>query len=673
MIVKNVAKLKTLITIVIVFLLITGVSNIQDVNGKITADDPVSWTPSIPNVGEEVTIFYDPSATNAVLTPSAENVSLVWGMYVRGNQLLTNKPFGAVPPSPEMWPEETEVLAPYRFAKSPMTKDETSGLWSISILLNDKPDYLTCYFEDAIGNQDKNNNAYWLVNSQLLEDRISVLSPTFAEPLILVKSSGVVAKVNASITASNWQLTLSGVGNPIEPPITSVFNSGVWEISFTAPSGIGLYDMNFSALLDGNIQFDWEPNSLKVIETFKSSYTFAVFGDPQFHRDGSAGYAYRSQQTGIGNFTKILQEVNIVNPEFILVVGDLTEWTDEIALSNFKKWCNLYLDDIPVISIMGNHGDFEGTASLGIWEWGSGRGMWNNVIGPSTGIFRYGTHAFVRGDSSDRQYDVGTGIESYNFVMDSLDEISSAEMKFLMLHHPLVTYGESDPEPILSSTESDAIVSKLQSIDADAYFHGHYHANLYTELGNLLHIGTTETGGDQPGYRLVEVENNAITKYKYDIPNPTDANYGSLAHAPSNPIENVSLIYSDANDGSLTSLSATINNTLAHNLSEAHVRFQMVSGVYESDIGEIESQFTEGAITHVDVRVKIESNSSQIVTVTKIGELPTTTTEVPTTTTTTELIETTTTTTSEGSSGYLLLEFLLLIPVFFIYRRSKRS
>ncbi len=670
-------KLIKILSLSLALFLMAGLVNIQSIAGKINADDPVSWNPLIPNVGEEVTISYDPSATNAVLTPSAENVSLVWGMYLRGNQLLKNKPFGAVPPSPEMWPEDTEVLAPYRFAKSPMTKDESSGIWSISIVLNDRPDYLACYFEDGIGNQDKNDNNYWLVNSQLLEDRVTVLSPTFAEPQILLQSSAVVVLVNASDTASNWHVTLSGVGNPKEPTVNSLFSSELWEISFTAPSAIGLYDMNISALIDGNTQFDWEPNSLKIVEEFKSSYRFAVFGDPQFHRDGSAGHEYRSLETGIGNFTSILQEVNIVNPEFILVVGDLTEWTDEIALLNFRKWCDLYLDDTPVVSIMGNHDDWEGTASLGIWEWGSGRGMWNNIIGPSAGIFWYGTHAFVRGDSSDRQFDVEDGIDAYNFVMDSLDEINSADMKYLMLHHPLVTYGEPDPEPILSATESDAIVNKLQTIGADAFFHGHYHANVYTEVGDLPHIGTTEAVGDFPGYRLIEVENNNITKYLYDISNPPDlayveANYGSMHYAPSNPINNVSLTYSDANDGTLTSLSASVNNTLAHNLPEAHIHFKMNSGVYDTDTGVIESQTTRGGITTVDVIMTVAANSTRSVTISKIGELPTSTTDVLPTTTTTTMPETTTTTTT-ASSGYLLFEFLLLIPIFFIYRRSKRN
>ncbi len=676
----NVNKIKTLIIIGLILLLLTGSSNTQGISGGTSADDPVSWTPSIPNVGEEVTIFYDPSATNAVLTPSAENISLMWGMYLRGNQLLTNKPFGAVPPSPEMWPEDTEVVAPYRFAKSPMSKNGSSGIWSLSIILNDKPDYLACYFVDGVGNQDKNNNNYWLINSQLLEDRVTVLSPTFAEPQILLQSSQVTVKVNASESASNWHISLSGVGNSIEPVISSIFSTELWEITFNLPAAIGLYDMNVSALIDGNTQFDWEPNAIKVVEEFKSSYRFVVFADPQFHRDGSAGHDFRSQKTGIGNFTHVLEEVNIVNPEFILVAGDLTEWTDEIALSNFKRWCNLYLDDIPVVSVMGNHGDWEGTASLGIWEWGSGRGMWNNIIGPSSGIFRYGTHAFVRGDSSDRQFDVGAGINAYNFVMNSLDEISSADMKFLMLHHPLVTYGEPDPEPILSSTESTAIVNKLQTIGADAFFHGHYHANVYTELGDFLHIGTTETVGDFPGYRLIEVENDNITKYLYDTPNPPDldyvqTNYGAMYYAPSNPINNVSLAYSDVNDGSLTSLSATINNTLAHSLSEAHVRFHMVSGVYDSDVGEIENQFTEGSTTFVDVRVSVGTNTTQSVTITKVGELPTTTTDTPeptttTTTTTTDTPEPTTTTTS-SSTSYVFLELLVLIPVVLMFRRSK--
>ena len=44
-----------------------------------------------------------------------------------------------------------------------------------------------------------------------------------------------VAIVNASETATNWHLTLTGVGNPIVPPISTVYTGGLWEITFTAP------------------------------------------------------------------------------------------------------------------------------------------------------------------------------------------------------------------------------------------------------------------------------------------------------------------------------------------------------------------------------------------------------------------------------------------------------
>ncbi len=644
------------------------------------AENPVEWTPESPDVGDIITITYDPSATSASIDSSASQVYMIWGMYVRGNQNLTGRSFGVVPPSMEMWPTDTVLydITSDRFVKSPMSN--IGGVWSISIELNDRPDYLVLYFEDNDAVRDNNDGNYWLVDSKLKLERLSMVSPTFAEPLIKLNGSEVTVKVDAPIVATNWQIVLENIEFQYNPSLSAVHNTedDIWEITFSTPSLIGLYDMNVSATVNGNLRYDWEPNSIKLIEEFKSEYKFVILGDPQIHRDGSAGYAYRNEKTGIGNFTDVLLELNLLNPEFILIVGDLTEWTDEIALLNFRKWCNLYLENAPVVLIMGNHGDFEGTASTGNHEWGSGKGTWLNIIGPASGIFYYGNHAVVRGDSHSLSFndEKDDGIANYEFVMEALDDVASNDMKFLMLHHPLSTYGKPSEEVIQGDAERNSIISKLQSIGATAHFHGHLHADKYDQTGSLHHIGTTEAVGDNPGFRVVNIADNIMINFSYVPVNST------VYYAPSTPIGGLKAYFQTVNDGSQSSQTAAVHNCFNQHFNGAHLRFYMQDGpAYQYSGGILYNSFVQDGVRVVDLIYDIKANSTQILSVHTgtpieftdvIPTCPPITVAPPPTT---PPPVTTTTTTASTTSGFLLIELIMLfatIPVIQISRNRKR-
>jgi hypothetical protein len=576
-----------------------------------------------------------------------------------------------------MWPAGTEVdkAKSYIYVKTPMI--DSAGKWTVSIVLNDKPDYLLLFFEDEAGTRDNNYGNYWFINSLLKAERISVKNPTFAQPLISMNASTINMEIKAPATATNWYLALDGVGDTIEPTVDPAYSAAndIWTLTFTAPSQIGLYDVNISASINGHERYDWEPNSLKLVDEIKSQYKFVVIADPQFHRDGSAGYAYRNEETGLGNFTDVLKELNILNPEFILCVGDLTEWTDEVALLNYRKWCDLYLDNIPIISLIGNHGDFEGTASTGVYEWGSGQGIWENIIGPTSGIFYYGTHAFIRGDSHSRGFNDAKddGIINYNFVMSALDQVASADMKFLMLHHPLAKYGNPSEEVIQSDTERNAIISKLQDIGATAHFHGHLHADKYDKTGSVHQIGTTEAVGDNPGYRVVNIANNEMMNFSYVSTNAT------AYYAPSNPIGGLKTYYQLPNDGTQAAQAVIVQNCFSQSYKDAHMRFYLKNGpIYEVTGAKVHKSFVQNGIRVFDVlydigketfkTIYVSSNETEItLTLTAPACLPITVPPPPIIPKTT-----TTTTTVSPTIGFLLLELLIIIGAVPLVRKRGR-
>ncbi len=609
------SRKKISIIILVILFPLTYFNINSTVRAEPFANGRVNWTPDVPGVGDTVTITYNTSASDAVLSPNSTQIFLIWGMYVPDNQLFSGKTYGAVAPSMGMWPVNSTLspfnVVSYTAAKSPMINNTAVGLWEVSFILNDKPDYLVFYFIDQSSTKDDNNKNYWFIDTKLKTARIRVISPTMNIPKVTLPDSEVIVKVNASSTATSWAINLGGVGESLSPSVTPTFNAdsdNLWKLVFSTPANLGLYDMKVSASIGGSTSTHTEINSLKIVKAIKTSYTFVVLADPQYHRDGSAGYKYRNEKTGIGNFTDLLKEINLINPEFILNLGDLTEWTDEVALLTYPKWLDLYLDNTPMVSIIGNHGDWEATATTPTaWEWGSGKGVWLEIIGPTHGTFWYGGHAFVLGDSSSRNYD--TLPEEMTYLQNALQAVkSTATMKTLSMHHPLNDYGVTGEETIQGSSEVSQIKSWIKSAGLEAYFHGHTHQNKYDEEQGTKHIGTTEAVGDNPGYRLVTVENNEITKLSYG---PAAV---SSYSAPSWPINKIRTTYLGSNDGTETSTTAYFWNGLNHSLTDAHLRFKMdPNNDYEATGGEVVNSFIDNGLRVVDVNLDVNAETNHSV------------------------------------------------------------
>jgi hypothetical protein len=476
-------------------------------------------------------------------------------------------------------------------------------------------------------------------------------------PSIILPGTEIKVEVEASEDATNWEIVLIGAGTTktISPTTTYSTESEIWELVFTGPQAMGLYDLDVSATIDSTPTGHTELRSIKVVSEYKDEYKFVILGDPQFHRDGSAGYDYRNEKTGLGNFTDLLQELNIINPEFILIMGDLTEWTDEVALLKYQEWMKLYLDRVPFVSIMGNHGDWEATATTPTaWEWGSGKGVWTEIIGPTHGTFWYGDHAFILGDSSSRNYD--SLPEEMDYLQEAMKAVkSTAGMKALLLHHPLTNYGD-DAEMIQGDTERGQILTWLTQNSFEAHLHGHFHLDKYDEINGIHHIGTTEAVGDRPGYRIVTVKNDNFEKFSYGPPDATTYSASSW------PINHLNVSYSGLNDGTETTASATVNNGLNHSLTDAHVRFKLdPTNEYAADGGVVTNSYIENGVRIVDVDLNVSAKSSH--TVSLEIHIPTTTTN-----------DTSSTTTTDGGTptpGFLISFLFPAIIALVVYRKRK--
>ncbi|MHA1332051.1 MAG: metallophosphoesterase family protein [Candidatus Hodarchaeales archaeon] len=668
-----------LLVILLLFTLLASPFGSYKLDSVKGAAGTCTWSPSEAEPGTTITITYDASGGPLAGT---SDVELVWYMDVFPNK------FG-VPPSQDMWPENSTLLAPIapRDVVSPMINTGTDQ-WQIEIPLNRVFDTLVVSFRSGT-TYDRNDNNYWRIDSAIKDERIEPFSPSFISPLFAIPGNTVHFYVNASTSATSWQVQITDkLESPLNLNPTASYddNLKLWDLTVTIPDNLQytLYDLKYSATINGHSRYREEPNSLSIIENFKTNYTFVIFSDPQHFRDGSYSED-RNLQSGEGNVSLIAQEIDLINPDFVLLLGDLVEWTDEIAYANAKKWYTKYLD-VPMFIIPGNHDGFLGTGSN--YEYGSGIGVYQRYFGQRHFKFSYGTHYFVGGYSADREMNPDTITNprakriaqiEWDFIQDSLNNApEGTTTKFFMMHHPLSpNYATSDESVDLR----DDILNLLSTNNFNYYLHGHMHQDKYDVYNGITHIGTNNAVGvpsgefdNYVGFRIVEMNGNNMTRFSYG---PIDAaNY----YAASNPPHMINVTFDHLNDGSVSNNTAYLYNGYNHSITSAKVRFALslppTGKTYESNGSDI-AKYVQNSVFYLDSLVDIDAQTNVTIIIKEVDApitTTTTTTETPASTTTT----TTPTTTSEvpteptGSPGLEVFLVLVTFVALISFRKRKR-
>ncbi|MHA2253539.1 MAG: metallophosphoesterase family protein, partial [Candidatus Kariarchaeaceae archaeon] len=650
-----------------------GINSAIKISVAHVAANGCTWTPSDPAVGDLIEIVYDPSI--GTIDASVEAIDMHWYMVVKGGK------FPKTVPSQSMWPEGTTAGTNEQInwggpdqAITPMVR-QTDGSWKVNFTLSDVPDELVIWFKSG-STKDDNSGGNWIIESPLKTARIFPVSPAFNNPVFATPGGSAELIVNASDSATDWAVYATGKSDtpiPLSPSASYDATKGQWKISVSIPSTmtLGLYDLQFDATINEGTSTKIEYHSLSVINETKDDYWFIVISDPQHFRDGSYSGG-KDDLTGDGNVTEVFEMLNLLDPEFIIMTGDVTEWTDEVAMQNQKKWILEYLQ-VPIFILPGNHDEFEKTGSTGNHEYGSGKGVFQRIYGPMHWTFMYGDHYFASGFSDDQHIQNVLGEEAW--IKDVITNTpSSASMKTFTTHHPLDGryYGTTEEIDIASDIKSWLNTGKF-----DYYLHGHMHGDYYSELSGTTHIGTdncvgsVNTSSEIPGYatgiRLIHVQDDEFTKFSYDTPD------SSAYTAESNPLYDitgtipmVSVSFSQDNDGSSTSNTATFSYKYNHTYEGARVRFAMKpsSKCYQVTGGDIKAEYLFENTYYIDVKFDVLAASSTTISVNEI-ECPT---ETPANTSTD-----TTDTDDGGAPGFELIIAFNTVVAIAIIRRKRQN
>lgn len=530
-----------------------------------------------------------------------------------------------------------------------------------------------------------------------------IIYPLFATPAIKQKGQTLTVKVDSKgAVAGGWNVKLkqtnhSALTTEYNLPVQKAVESDsywkksdtIYDVTVQIPDSVPekLYDLEISFTGNGKRVTDEQPHSVKVVDQYKKDFTFLHLtdthvgsprnlGDPE---DPSGVDPAIAKEAGMWDpdeskrwlyLQKAIKEVNLSNPDFVVVTGDLMYGQmnpQEYIYEYEETYRVLQKLNVPVYIVPGNHDYYAQDATLA-----DGAKYWEQYFGPQYFSFDYGPYAHYIGYNSfdwhkfDRS---GTGTvsvptwggqireEQLNWIKEDLAANAKTsnpdQIKGLFSHHnPLwrdrEIWPQSDPEVQKYWEQYDAkhnprslttlmlgeklgikydqqwhgenaqeLTDVMKQYNVDLSLHGHTHIDDVTEKDGILYTTTTAielTGKPWVGFRNFKMKNGEVTSYKYDdqghsIPvyQNGDTKSGVMSFDTS---------YTVPNDGQASSQEATVTNRLEKPITVT-VPFYMAAGTYQVSTGTVKQNYSDGEKQYLEVELTVPANSEATIEIVK--------------------------------------------------------
>ena len=352
------------------------------------------------------------------------------------------------------------------------------------------------------------------------EDTLTFIQyPLINIPEIALPGDTLIIKYNLNISESvkdiyleegsaKYQLSFSATGTD---QVT-----GLMTLEAFIPDSIlySIYDLIFISSSD---QIDISENSVYIIPEYKDNYTFVHVTDthlPSHKFWGDDGV--ETDSTELEDFREVIDDINIINPAFVLHTGDLVndgelEHLGVPAISRAKRL--LHELNVPLYLVTGNH-------DLGGWDYtpgpaGTARKTWWKFFG-----WKYLDHSDGRAPiTQDYSFKYGKdlyiGLEAYQLYgnyddwrIDIYGSTSFTDDQLSWLDQTLDNNSDADLKVLFYHKDFDYDLN-LSGLGVDAAFWGHVHSN--NEDSTLPYdISTGSTCDGKRWYRIVKVENGEI-------------------------------------------------------------------------------------------------------------------------------------------------------------------
>lgn len=450
---------------------------------------------------------------------------------------------------------------------------------------------------------------------------LKITYPLFSTPAIVKQGSNLTITLNsASALSQPLEATLKNKFTVIElgkANVNVLEDKKTYTLAFKIPADTPeeLYDLEILPLKIS------QPHSVKVIKEFKNNFSFIQITDVHI---GFAGNFYGKPGMPYNNeiFKKVIEEVNLLNPEFVVITGDLLMSAEDFGriLMHFKEphmattdekikglFDNEYnqlisllnLFEVPVFIIPGNH-DLVGIYDTPALQY------WNKYFGPRYFSFNYSDNLFVGVDNSNMMeattfvypefkndpYFAQIDKEQVDFLNKVFAENSSSKLKILFCHVPTNKL-ENNLKKIIKDNKVNMVLS------------GHYHRD--NVLGKETVWVETKSVLDFGGYRLINIKDNQVISFNYD-----DTKSESLS------AYKLLIKFLKPNNGTSAENSLTITNNLKQNFYNVLIKFIMPTKYnYVVDKGKIIQTISTNKNKIIYLSVDIKANSKTTVNIIK--------------------------------------------------------
>lgn len=421
----------------------------------------------------------------------------------------------------------------------------------------------------------------------------------------------------ADPATTGWSATLEY--EALDVPLvvdTAVYDASTtwWTLSATVPEVplLELYDLRVTA--DGGLD-DTSRDAVRVIAEYRDDFYFVHITDTHIP---TYLYYYQSgadtDSTTSEGLRVITQDVNLINPEFVLLTGDfihegeLEDFLDKRYYSRSQMHLGEF--EVPVYLTAGNHDvggwndtpPSDGTARRDWWRFYG----WQRLDSPPAGApwytqnysFDYGPVHFIGLEAYDN-YD------SWRYATYGAESFTSGQMTWLS--QDLATAG-AQYNVLFHHYDFDNELN-LSSLGVDMALWGHIHRD--TDDNNAPYdISTDNASGTNRPFRLVRFFSG-----EFD-PRPTlDAYDGAeLYHT-----------YSPANDGTHDLVTVQIHNSYAERFQFGLVKVNMPSAAAYVVTGGVLAQVDDTgptAVCYVDVDIPADDTATVIVEVDEAADAP---------------------------------------------------
>lgn len=376
------------------------------------------------------------------------------------------------------------------------------------------------------------------------DEEIDIIYPRSSIPAILTPTQSLIIQFQ-SIAFEQLIVTISTSYDPLKDilslPIESIINEqNLYHATVTIPENTPteLYNLTLTIETEEGIYTANRPRAISIKDTISDSFTFIHLAD--FHIGDPRGLTENPKEIlGWKASRKTVEEINLLNPDFVIISGDLTfGQLYPFEYSYEYPTCYEILQEftVPTYLCPGNHDGY-------IQTFQDGLKFWEEYFGPLYYSFDYNNTHFLSVNSYDWPALARIGFsylvfnwggsfqeDQLTWIENDLDNNIHANQTLLMLHHNPLWDTTKDSLVGNGYNNQEVILDLIRTKEVNAVFAGHVHRDNITEDNGTLYVTTTTVSssvGDDGywGYRMVTVENSEITKYNYQEPDKSIPSY----------------------------------------------------------------------------------------------------------------------------------------------------